>query len=246
MIKTLYPNKQDWDELLRRPTQSFSELEPLVEGIFEEVRLGGDPVIKKYTARFDAVQLDTLLVSGEEIREASLLVPEALKQAILLAKGNIEKFHAAQRTPRVTTETMPGVWCWQEKRPIQKVGLYIPGGTAPLFSTVLMLAVPAQLAGCGEIILCTPPDLQGRVDPTILYVAALCGVTKIFKVGGIQAIAGMALGTQSIPKVYKIFGPGNQYVTVAKPMATKYGLDIVLPARSSARLVAAVHYAYPA
>jgi len=246
MIKSIYPKKDDWDRLLERPTHSFAEIQPLVEGIFEEVREGGDLVIKKYTDRFDSVQLDNFLVDVQEIREASFMVPEELKKAILLAKANIEKFHAAQRTPKVKTQTMPGVLCWQEKRPIQKVGLYIPGGTAPLFSTVLMLAVPAQLAGCREIILCTPPGPRGRVDPTILYTAALCGLTKIFKVGGVQAIAGMTFGTQSIPKVYKIFGPGNQYVTVAKQWATKYGLAIDMPAGPSELLVVADDTADPA
>src|SRR5690606_12225056 len=238
--------KDDWDRLLERPTHSFAEIQPLVEGIFEEVREGGDLVIKKYTDRFDSVQLDNFLVDVQEIREASFMVPEELKKAILLAKANIEKFHAAQRTSKVETQTMPGVLCWQEKRPIQKVGLYVPGGTAPLFSTVLMLAVPAQLAGCGEIILCTPPDSRGKVDPAILYTAQLCGVTQIFKVGGIQAIAGMTFGTQSIPKVFKIFGPGNQYVTVAKQLATKYGLAIDMPAGPSELLVVADDTADPA
>jgi len=246
MIKSIHPNRDEWNSLLDRPTQSFSDLEPLVESIFKAVKEGGDPVIKKYTDRFDSVQLDHFLVDPEEIREASLLVPEALKKAILLAKANIEKFHAAQRTSKVETQTMPGVLCWQEKRPIQKVGLYVPGGTAPLFSTVLMLAVPAQLAGCGEIILCTPPDSRGKVDPAILYTAQLCGVTQIFKVGGIQAIAGMTFGTQSIPKVFKIFGPGNQYVTVAKQLATKYGLAIDMPAGPSELLVVADDTADPA
>src|SRR5690606_24013404 len=189
--------------------------------------------IKKYTDQCDQVQLDTLVVTAEEVKEASDSVPTELKKAISLAKSNIEKFHAAQKTTKVEMETMPGVRCWQEKRPIQKVGLYIPGGTAPLFSTILMLAVPAKLAGCGEIILCTPPDKNGNVNPTILYAAQLCGVTKIFKVGGIQAIAGMAFGTETIPNVFKIFGPGNQFVTVAKQLATKYGVAIDMPAGPS-------------
>lgn len=246
MIKSIYPKKADWDRLLERPTQSFSQLEPLVEGIFNEVREQGDAAVKKYTDRFDSVRLDRIMVEAEEIRKATLSVPQNLREAILLAKGNIKKFHAAQRTSKVETQPLPGILCWQEKRPIQKVGLYIPGGTAPLFSTVLMLAVPAQLAGCPEIILCTPPNSQGKIDPTILYTAQLCGLTQIFKVGGIQAIAGMTFGTQSIPKVYKVFGPGNQYVTVAKQLATRYGLAIDMPAGPSELLVVADDTADPA
>ncbi len=169
-----------------------------------------------------------------------------MKEAIALAKANVEKFHQAQKTTRVSVETAPGVQCWQEKRPIQKVGLYIPGGTAPLFSTVLMLAVPAKIAGCNEIVLCSPPDKNGNINPAILYAANLCGVTKIIKVGGIQAIAGMTFGTQAIPKVYKIFGPGNQYVTVAKQLATQFGVAIDMPAGPSELLVVADDTAVPA
>ncbi|WP_418501466.1 histidinol dehydrogenase [Flagellimonas sp.] len=233
------PKREDWPEILRRPTQTVADIEKIVESIFEEVRTNGDRAIKKYTDQFDRAQLDTFLVTADEIKEASDSVPSELKKAISLAKSNIEKFHAAQKTTKVELETMPGVMCWQEKRPIQKVGLYIPGGTAPLFSTILMLAVPAKLAGCNEIILCTPPDKKGNVNPTILYAAQLCGVTKIFKVGGIQAIAGMTFGTETIPNVYKIFGPGNQYVTVAKQLSTKYGVAIDMPAGPSELLVVA-------
>lgn len=246
MNKVNNPKREDWPDILRRPTQTVADIEKIVESIFQEVQMDGDGAIKKYTDQFDQVQLDTFLVTAEEIKEASDSVPTELKKAISLAKSNIEKFHAAQKTTKVELETMPGVMCWQEKRPIQKVGLYIPGGTAPLFSTILMLAVPAKLAGCNEIILCTPPDKKGNVNPTILYAAQLCGVTKIFKVGGIQAIAGMTFGTETIPNVYKIFGPGNQFVTVAKQLATKYGVAIDMPAGPSELLVVADDSANPA
>ena len=239
MNKIVNPNKEDWQQLLQRPTQTVSDIEQTVNTIFEDVKRGGDTVVQKYTEQFDKAKLSSLLVGANEIRKASELVSEELKQAIHLAKSNIEKFHAAQKTAKVEVETMPGVQCWQEKRPIQKVGLYIPGGTAPLFSTILMLAIPAKLAGCKEIVLCTPPNKDGEVNPTILYAASLCGVTQIFKVGGIQAIAALTFGTESIPKVYKIFGPGNQYVTVAKQLATKYGVAIDMPAGPSELLVVA-------
>lgn len=239
MQKIIYPNKGKWETLLRRPTQTVSDIEKTVTSIFEEIQSGGDKLINRYTEKFDKIKLDSLLVSKEEIERASTEISEALKQAISLAKSNIERFHTAQKTEKVALETMPGVSCWQEKRPIQKVGLYIPGGTAPLFSTILMLAVPAKIAGCKEIVLCTPPNDKGEIDSTILYTANLCGVTQIFKVGGIQAIAGMTFGTESIPSVYKIFGPGNQYVTVAKQLATKYGVAIDMPAGPSELLVVA-------
>ncbi len=239
MNKIYHPKKEDWSKILKRPTQTVADIEKIVESIFEEVQANGDGAIKKYTDQFDHVQLDSLLVTDDEIQIASNSVSNDLKKAISLAKSNIEKFHAAQKTTKMEMETMPGVLCWQEKRPIQKVGLYIPGGTAPLFSTILMLAIPAKLAGCSEIVLCTPPDKNGNVNPTILYAAQLCGVTKIFKVGGIQAIAGMTFGTETIPNVYKIFGPGNQYVTVAKQLATKYGVAIDMPAGPSELLVVA-------
>ncbi|MBW8241499.1 histidinol dehydrogenase [Muricauda oceani] len=246
MKKIVKPNKSDWDEILKRPTQTVSDIEAVVNSIFKEVKADGDTVIKKYTAQFDKVALDSLSVTETEIETANGNVSDALKQAINLAKSNIEKFHSAQKTTKVAIETMPGVDCWQEKRPIQKVGLYIPGGTAPLFSTILMLAIPAKLAGCKEIVLCTPPYTNGEINPAILYTAQLCGVTQIFKVGGIQAIAGMTFGTESIPKVYKIFGPGNQYVTVAKQLATKYGVAIDMPAGPSELLVVADDSANPA
>ncbi|WP_299799490.1 histidinol dehydrogenase [uncultured Maribacter sp.] len=239
MNKIYNPKRQDWKDVLMRPTQTVADIEGLVNTIFEEVKLGGDSILKKYTTEFDKVNLDGLLISEAEIEEAKTLVSEELKVAIQLAKSNIEVFHTAQKTGRVEVETTAGVSCWQEKRPIQKVGLYIPGGTAPLFSTILMLAVPATIAGCNEIVLCSPPDKEGKLNPAILYTADLCGVTKIVKVGGIQAIAGMTFGTETIPQVYKVFGPGNQYVTVAKQIATKHGVAIDMPAGPSELLVVA-------
>ncbi len=239
MNKIYNPKRQDWKDVLMRPTQTVADIEGLVNTIFEEVKLGGDTILKKYTNQFDKVNLDNLLVSEDEIKEAKELISEDLKAAIQLAKSNIEVFHTAQKTGRVEVETTTGVSCWQEKRPIQKVGLYIPGGTAPLFSTILMLAVPANIAGCKEIILCSPPDKEGKLNPAILYTADLCEVTKIVKVGGIQAIAGMTFGTETIPQVYKVFGPGNQYVTVAKQIATKHGVAIDMPAGPSELLVVA-------
>ncbi|WP_027075937.1 histidinol dehydrogenase [Maribacter antarcticus] len=239
-MKKIYNlKKEDWKDVLRRPTQTVEAIEGLVNDIFKEVEAEGDAIIKKYTQQFDKVSLDDLLVTPAEIAEAKKTVSPGLKAAIQLAKSNIELFHKAQVTDRVEVETTNGVRCWQEKRPIQKVGLYIPGGTAPLFSTILMLAVPATIAGCKEIVLCSPPNTEGKLDPAILYTASLCGVTKIIKVGGIQAIAGMTFGTKTVPQVYKIFGPGNQYVTVAKQLATKHGVAIDMPAGPSELLVVA-------
>ena len=233
------PNPEDWESLLKRPTASYEALEPVVSEVFGEVALKGDEALKRYTEKFDGISLSTIPVDESEIQEASKGVSEALKQAITQAKDQITAFHLAQKTPTITVENIPGVLCWQEKRPIEKVGIYIPGGSAPLFSTILMLAVPAQLAGCKEIILCTPPNKSGGVHPAILFTAALCGISMIFKVGGIQAIAAMTYGTPQIPKVYKIFGPGNQYVTVAKQWATKQGVAIDMPAGPSELLVMA-------
>ena len=246
MNKIYSPNREDWKNVLKRPTQTVSDIEATVNSIFTEVQKDGDAILKKYTQQFDKVSLDALLVTTSEIEEAKTLVSEELKEAIALAKDNIERFHKAQITPKVEVETTNGVKCWQEKRPIQKVGLYIPGGTAPLFSTILMLAVPANIAACSEIVLCSPPDKERKINPAILYTAALCGVTKIVKVGGIQAIAGMTFGTETIPQVYKIFGPGNQYVTVAKQIATKHGVAIDMPAGPSELLVVADDTADPA
>ncbi|WP_298539290.1 histidinol dehydrogenase [uncultured Aquimarina sp.] len=239
MKKIYNPERNTWPEILRRPTQTVADIESIVLNVFSEVKAEGDIAIDRYTEKFDKVSLDAILVSEEEIEKAKQLVSQELKEAIVLAKSNIEVFHTAQKTEKISVETKDGVSCWQEKRPIQKVGLYIPGGTAPLFSTILMLAVPANIAGCKEIVLCSPPDIDGKINPAILYTANLCGVTKIFKVGGIQAIAGMTFGTQSIPQVYKIFGPGNQFVTVAKQLATKFGVAIDMPAGPSELLVVA-------
>ena len=246
MKKIYNPKKEDWKDVLRRPTQTVEAIEGLVTTVFSEVEAEGDLAVEKYTQQFDKVSLDAMLVTPSEITEAINTVSPDLKAAIQLAKSNIELFHKAQVTDRVEVETTTGVWCWQEKRPIQKVGLYIPGGTAPLFSTILMLAVPAVIAGCKEIVLCSPPNTEGKLDPAILYTASLCGVTKIIKVGGIQAIAGMTFGTETIPQVYKIFGPGNQYVTVAKQIATKFGVAIDMPAGPSELLVVADDSANPA
>ncbi|WP_242135227.1 histidinol dehydrogenase [Aestuariivivens marinum] len=237
------PNSASWPEILKRPTQTVNDIEGVVNEIFQDVKKNGDSAIQQYTQRFDEVIIQNNLVSVDEIEAASNSVSKQLKDAIKQAKQNIEIFHAAQKTGKVEIETTIGVQCWQEKRPIEHVGLYIPGGTAPLFSTVLMLAVPAKLAGCKEIVLCSPPNKSGKVAPEILYTASLCGVTKIFKVGGIQAIAALTFGTDSIPQVYKIFGPGNQFVTVAKQLATKYGVAIDMPAGPSELLVVADGFA---
>lgn len=233
------PNRKDWPKLLERPTQSIKDIEATVEQIFNDVIKNGDKALKKYTYKFDEVQLKSLLVSEAEIKNAVANIPKELKEAIKLAKSNIKSFHKAQRTDKVKVKTMKGVECWQEKRPIQKVGLYIPGGTAPLFSTVLMLAIPAEIAGCKEIVLCSPPNKQGKIADEILFAAQLCGVTKVIKLGGIQAIAALTFGTETVSKVYKIFGPGNQFVTVAKQLATKYGVAIDMPAGPSELLVMA-------
>ncbi|MFO8148284.1 MAG: histidinol dehydrogenase [Bacteroidota bacterium] len=239
MKKIFNPAKEDWSSILQRPTKTVDEIEATVTEVFSEIKLKGDLAVSKYTDLFDGVKLNDFKVSSKEISEAGSLVSDELKAAIALAKSNIEKFHAAQKSEKISVTTSPGVDCWQEKRPIQKVGLYIPGGTAPLFSTILMLATPANIAGCKEIILCTPPNREGEVNPAILYTAALSGVTKIFKIGGIQAIGAMTFGTETVPKVYKIFGPGNQFVTVAKQLATKHNVAIDMPAGPSELLVVA-------
>ncbi|WP_435412806.1 histidinol dehydrogenase [Psychroserpens mesophilus] len=241
----LNPNKNEWSAILKRPTQTVENIEETVNAIFNDVQRRGDEAISKYTELFDGVLLDNTEVSKEEIEKASNLVSADLKKAIQTAKSNIERFHTAQQTERVLVQTSEGIECWQEKRPIQKVGLYIPGGTAPLFSTVLMLAVPAQIAGCKDIVLCSPPNKQGKIANEILYTAQLCGVTKIIKSGGIQAIAGLTFGTNTFPQVYKIYGPGNQFVTVAKQLATKYGVAIDMPAGPSELLIFADDSAKP-
>jgi histidinol dehydrogenase len=231
------PQRKDWSKLLQRPTQTIEDIESTVIQIFDDIMRHGDKAVSKYTAMFDGASLNSNLVSDTEIEEAGNQVCDELKQAINIAKSNIEKFHLAQNTNNISVETTKGIQCWVEKRPIEKIGLYIPGGTAPLFSTVLMLAVPAKIAGCSEIVLCSPPNRKAKIANEILYTAHLCGVTKIIKVGGIQAIAGMTFGTKTIPQVYKIFGPGNQFVTVAKQLATKYGVAIDMPAGPSELLV---------
>ncbi|QKX06516.1 histidinol dehydrogenase [Aquimarina sp. TRL1] len=245
MKKIYNPEKTSWKSILERPTACIDDIEETVLKIFDEVIDGGDEIIKKYTTQFDGVSLDEIKVSIQEVEEGIMEVSDDLKKSIQLAKENIEAFHKAQQTDTVVVETKEGVTCWQQKKPIQKIGLYIPGGTAPLFSTILMLAIPAVIAGCKEIVLCTPPDKEGKLNPAILYTASLCGVTKICKVGGIQAIAGMTFGTETIPQVYKIFGPGNQYVTIAKQLATKFGVAIDMPAGPSELLIMADDTAIP-
>ncbi len=245
MIKLYNPLRSEWTGICKRPVRDFSEVEEVVLPVFVEVQQTGDTAVRKYTSQFDGVVIEEFLVDQKTIESASDQVSKALKTAIKTAYSNIQDFHRAQQTDKVDIETTEGVRCWQEKRPIEKVGLYIPGGTAPLFSTVLMLAIPAKIAGCKEIVLCTPPDTEGKIHPAILYTAQLCGVDKIFRVGGIQAIAAMTFGTESIPKVYKIFGPGNQYVTVAKQMATRSEVAIDMPAGPSELLVYADGSAEP-
>ncbi|MFI8379783.1 histidinol dehydrogenase [Leeuwenhoekiella sp. NPDC079379] len=239
MIKIDKPERSTWATILERPTQTYDQIEGTVLGVFKAIQAEGDKAINFYTKKFDGIEFENIEVSNTEIEAAVANLDTDLKEAIRLAKGNIERFHEAQKTPPVHVETTAGVNCWQEKRPIQKVGLYIPGGTAPLFSTILMLAIPAKIAGCKEIVLCTPPDKEGNINPAILFTAHLCGIDKIYKVGGIQAIGAMIFGTESISKVYKIFGPGNQFVTVAKQMATKYNVSIDMPAGPSELLVVA-------
>lgn len=228
-----YPSKDDWSLLVKRPALDVTTLFDTVRTVLNEVRSEGDVAVKRYEEKFDKVKLSALQVSEAEMQEAYGLVSDDLKQAIRTAKDNIEKFHASQCFSGQKIETTPGVTCWQKAVAIEKVGLYIPGGTAPLFSTVLMLAVPAHIAGCKEIVLCTPPDKEGKVHPAILFAAKTAGVSKIFKAGGIQAIAAMAYGTESVPKVYKIFGPGNQYVTAAKQLVSLKDVAIDMPAGPS-------------
>lgn len=228
-----FPRREEWEQLLQRPALDTESLFDTVRGIIGRVRAGGDRAVLDYEVAFDKVRLKSLVVTKEEMKEAEAKVPADLQAAIRLAKQNIETFHAAQHFEGKKVETMPGVTCWQKAVGIEKVGLYIPGGTAPLFSTVLMLAVPARIAGCKEIVLCTPPDKTGNVHPAILFAAQVAGVDKIFKAGGVQAIAAMAYGTESIPKVYKIFGPGNQYVTAAKQLVSLRDVAIDMPAGPS-------------
>ena len=233
MILISNPDKSQWQEILKRPVMNTENLFDTVRSVIDRVKEEGDRAVLDYEEKFDKVVLASLAVSEEEQQEAENLVSEDLKAAIRLAKQNIETFHAAQRFEGKKVQTQPGVTCWQKAVAIEKVGLYIPGGTAPLFSTVLMLAVPARIAGCKEIVLCTPPGRDGKVHPAVLFAATVAGVNRIFKAGGIQAIAAMAYGTESVPKVYKIFGPGNQYVTAAKQLVSLRDVAIDMPAGPS-------------
>ena len=228
-----YPTHQELDSLLSRPAHDASHLTATVSAVLEDVRLHGDQAVIKYEKQFDHAELTDLAVSEAEMEEAERLVPEDLKQAIIQAHGNIETFHASQKFHAPHVQVTEGVECWQQAIPIQRVGLYIPGGTAPLFSTVLMLATPARLAGCPQIVLCTPPSQEGKVNPAVLYAARVAGVSSVFKAGGVQAIGAMAYGTESIPQVYKIFGPGNQFVTCAKQQVSMQGVAIDMPAGPS-------------
>ncbi|MBL7890478.1 MAG: histidinol dehydrogenase [Bacteroidia bacterium] len=234
MIQTIkYPERSQWQAITQRPVIDSTSLEDTVNNVLNDIRNNGDAAVRKYTKQFDKIELETFLVSQDEITQAQKNITEELKSAIQLAKANIEKFHESQREKEIFIETTKGVQCWRRSIGIEKVGLYIPGGSAPLFSTILMLSIPAKIAGCKEIILCTPPDKNGKVNDAILYTAQLTGITKIFKIGGVQAIGAMAFGTQSVPKVYKIFGPGNQYVTCAKQLINKSGTAIDMPAGPS-------------
>lgn len=228
-----YPAREEWGGLVERPHLDVSQLNMVVQAVLDDVRTNGDEAVKRYEEKFDHVQLATLAVSQQEMDEAENAVTPQLRDALQLAHDNIARFHESQLFAGVKTETCPGVTCWQRSVPIQKVGLYIPGGTAPLFSTVLMLATPAKIAGCEEIVLCTPPSAGGKVNPAILVAARIAGVNKIFKAGGVQAIGAMAYGTESVPKVYKIFGPGNQYVMAAKQQVSLHDVAIDMPAGPS-------------
>jgi len=245
-MKTLNnPPKSQWPALCERPQIELDFLEGSIKNILNRVRKSGDEAVKELTLQYDKVQIDELKVSDKEIADAVTHLPASLKSAILAAAKNIEVFHASQKRAIEKIDTMPGVTCWRKATAIQKVGIYIPGGSAPLFSTVLMLGVPARLAGCDEVILCTPPDKHGKINPAILFAAQLTGVKKIFKVGGAQAIAAMAFGTETIPSVSKIFGPGNQYVTKAKQLISQEGIAIDMPAGPSEVLVIADEDADP-
>ena len=228
-----YPQRSEWKKIVERPHLDVSQLNETVASVLADVKLRGDEAVKGYELKFDHVDLPTLEVTKDEIAEAEKFVTKELKEAIQLAHANIKTFHESQRFRSKKVETQPGVTCWQKSVPIEKVGLYIPGGTAPLFSTVLMLATPAKIAGCKEIVLCTPPNREGKVNPAILMAAQIAGVSKIFKAGGVQAIGAMAYGTESIPKVYKIFGPGNQYVMAAKQQVSIHDVGIDMPAGPS-------------
>ena len=245
MILVNYPQKEQWGELLKRPVMNTESLHEVVKSILDQVKYNGDEAVLSFEETFDHVRLRSLVVTEEEIQEAESLISDELKKAIVLAKNNIARFHEAQRFKGVQVETQPGVTCWQKSVPIERVGLYIPGGTAPLFSTVLMLAIPANIAGCGEIVLCTPPARDGKVHPAVLFAAKTAGVNHIYKIGGVQAIGAMAYGTQSVPRVYKIFGPGNQYVTAAKQLVSMGDVAIDMPAGPSEVMVLADDTANP-
>ena len=234
MIQTvLYPGREDYAALLQRPHKDAADLGSIVAGVLQDVRREGDTAVLRYEEKFDKVCLTSLAVSEEEIQEAEHLISDELKQSIRLAHANIHRFHQAQRMQPVSVETAPGVHCWQKSVAIERVGLYIPGGTAPLFSTVLMLATPAKIAGCADIVLCSPPSPQGKLHPAILYAARVAGVNRIYKCGGVQAIGAMAYGTETVPKVSKIFGPGNQFVTCAKQQVSMTDVAIDMPAGPS-------------
>ena len=241
-----YPQPSEWAELLKRPVMNMETLRGTVSEVLGRIKAEGDKAVLDYEERFDKVKLNGLAVSEAEIEEAESMVSDELKKAIQLAEQNIRTFHSAQKFVGKKVETQPGVTCWQKAVAIEKVGLYIPGGTAPLFSTVLMLATPAKIAGCKEIVLCTPPNKEGKVNPAILYAARVAGVSKIFKAGGVQAIGAMAYGTESVPKVYKIFGPGNQYVMAAKQQVSLHDVAIDMPAGPSEVEVLADESANPA
>lgn len=228
-----YPAKEEWSEIVKRPHLDVSQLNATVQGVLDDVKNHGDEAVKRYEEKFDHAHLDSLAVTEAEIEEAEKMVSQKLKDALHLAHHNIAEFHHSQKFDGVKVETCPGVTCWQKSVAIEKVGLYIPGGTAPLFSTVLMLATPAKIAGCKEIVLCTPPTKEGKVNPAILMAAKIAGVSKIFKAGGVQAIGAMAYGTESVPKVYKIFGPGNQFVMAAKQQVSLHDVAIDMPAGPS-------------
>jgi histidinol dehydrogenase len=241
----LYPSEQEWDSLCKRPSIDRAQLDNVVRQIITDVRHRGDDAIADYTLKFDKVRTTEIKVSRNEIDDSENKVPEDLKEAIKTARNNIEKFHSAQMVNEPVVTTGPGIKCWRKCVAIEKVGLYIPGGSAPLFSTLLMLGIPARIAGCSDIIVCTPPDKSGEVNPTVLYVAKLLGINTVIKAGGAQAIAAMAYGTRSVPGVYKIFGPGNQYVTKAKEMIMQDGIPVDLPAGPSEVLVIADRSARP-
>lgn len=241
----LHPGKEDYQALLSRPHKDAADLGATVASVLDDVRMGGDNAVLRYEAKFDKAELSSLAVTEEELQEAEALVSEELKQSINLAHANIHRFHEAQRMQPVCVETAPGVYCWQKSVAIEKVGLYIPGGTAPLFSTVLMLATPAKIAGCTDIVLCSPPSPQGKLHPAILYAAKVAGVNRIYKCGGVQAIGAMAYGTETVPKVSKIFGPGNQYVTCAKQQVSMTDVAIDMPAGPSEVAIVADKTCHP-